>query len=110
MENNQSAKKIFCDLVELGQQGFNTLATDALQLVNDLRLNVTNDKNLFSINCKRAIQNKFKTTWITHLQNIELHPRLRTYTTKKYEYIMEPYLYLVKIKDTISPSYRKISL
>ena len=65
MENNKLAKKIFCDLVEIDQRGFNTLATDALKLVNDLRLDVTNDTNSFSMNCKRAIQNKFKTTWIT---------------------------------------------
>ena len=65
MESNQLAKKIVCDLVELDQQGFNTWATDASKLVNDLRLDVTNDKNSFSMNCKRAIQNKFKTTWIT---------------------------------------------
>ena len=82
MENNRLAKKIFCDLVELAQQGFITRATDALPLVNDLRLDVTNDKNSFSMNCKRAIQNKFKTTWITHLHNTELHPRLRTYRKK----------------------------
>ena len=110
MESNQLAKKIFCDLVELDQQGFNTWATDASKLVNDLRLDVTNDKKSFSMNCKRAIQNKFKTTWITHLQNTELYPRLRTYRTIKYEYIMEPYLYLVKKKGTISSSYREISL
>ena len=30
MESNQLAKKIFCDLVELDQQGFNTWVTDAL--------------------------------------------------------------------------------
>ena len=95
MESNQLAKKIFCDLVELDQQGFNTWATDASKLVNDLRLDITNAKNSFSMNCKRAIQYKFKTTWITHLQNTELYPRLRTYKTIKYEYIMEPYLYLV---------------
>ena len=73
MESNQLAKKIFCDLVERDQQGFNTWATDASKLVNDLRLDVTNDKNSFSMNCKRAVQNKFKTTWITHLQNTELY-------------------------------------
>ena len=101
MESNQLAKKIFCDLVELDQQGFNTWATDASKLVNDLRLDVTNDKNSFFMNCKRAIQNKFKTTWITHLQNTELYPRLRTYRTIKYEYIMEPYLYLVKKRHDI---------
>ena len=96
MESNQLAKKIFCDLVELDQQGFNTWVTDALKLVHDLRLDVTNEKNIFSLNCKRAVQNKFITTWSTHLQNTELYPRLRTYRTIKHVFTMEPYLYLVK--------------
>ena len=96
MESNKLAKKVFCDLVELDQQGFNTWATDALKLVNDLRLDPTNDKNELSVNCKRAIQNKFITTWNTHLQSTMLYPCLRTYRTIKYEYVMEPYLYIVK--------------
>ena len=96
MESNKLAKKVFCYLVELDQQGFKTWATDALKLVYDLRLDPTDDKNVFSVNCKRAIQNKFITTWNTHLQNTMLYPRLRTYRTIKYEYVMEPYLYLVK--------------
>ena len=104
VNQNTIAKKIFCDLVELDQKGFNTWATDASKLVNDLRLDVTNDKNSFSMNCKRAIQNKFKTTWITHLQNTGLYPRLRTYRTIKYEYIIEPYLYLVKRHDIVKLS------
>ena len=41
MDSNQLAKTIFCDLVELDQQGFNTWVTDALKLVHDLRLDVT---------------------------------------------------------------------
>ena len=96
MESNQRAKKTFCDLVELDQQGFNTWVTDALKLVHDLRLDVTNEKNIFSLNCKRAVQNKFITTWSTHLQNTEFYPRLRTYRTIKHVFAMEPYLYLVK--------------
>ena len=96
MESNQLAKKIFCDLAELDQQGFNTWVTDALKLVHHLRLDVTNEKNILSLNCKRAVQNKFITTWSTHLQNTELNPRLRTYRTIKHVFAMEPYLYLVK--------------
>ena len=42
------------------------------------------------------IQNKFITTWNTHLQNTMLYPRLRTYRRIKYDYVMEPCLYLVK--------------
>ena len=91
MESNKLTKKVFCDLVELDQQVFKTWATDALKLVYDLRLDPTNDKNVLSVNCKRAIQNKFITTWNTYLQNAMLYPRLRTYRTIKYEYVMEPY-------------------
>ena len=73
MESNTLAKKVFCDLVELDQQGFKTWATDALKLVYDLRSDPANGKSVFSVNCKRAIQNKLITTWNTHLQNTMYH-------------------------------------
>ena len=91
-----TSKRRPCDLVQLDQQGFKTWATDALKLLYDLRLDPTYDKKVFSVNFKRVIQNKFITTCNTHLQNTMLYPRLRTYRTIKYEYVTEPYLYLVK--------------
>ena len=68
MESKKLAKKIFCYLVEHDQQGFKKYATDALKLVYDLRLDPANGKNVFSVKCKRAIQNKSITTENTHLK------------------------------------------
>ena len=102
MENSKLAKKVFTDLIELSNQGFITWATGALKLVNDLGLDITSDKRIFATNCKDVIKNKFIMTWSTTLQNTQLYPILRTYRTIKSEFIMEPYLYLVK-----KPRYRR---
>ena len=96
MEVNKLAKQVFCDLVDLSQQGFITWATDALALADDLGLDITSEKNIFSMNCKEVIHTKFTDMWLANLQNSQLYPLLRTYKTFKSNYIMEPYLYLVK--------------
>ena len=96
MESNSLAKKVFCNLIELNNQGFITWATGVLKLANDLGLDITSDKNMFTIKCKDVINNKFIAAWYTKLQNNQLYPILRTYRTIKNEYTMEPYLYAVK--------------
>ena len=54
-------------------------------------LQTTKNHSLWIVNVQFRISSKQR-----GLQNTELYPRLRTYRTIKYEYIMEPYLYLVK--------------
>ena len=69
LESNTLAKKVFCDLVEIGKQGFNIWPTVALKLVYGRRLDVTNGKNAITVIYKRTIQNKFITTW-KYIHNI----------------------------------------
>ena len=59
MDVNKLAKQVFCDLVDLSQQGFITWATDALTLADDLGLDITSKKNMFSMNCEEGIHKKF---------------------------------------------------
>ena len=47
MDVNKLAKQVFCDLVDLSQQGFITWATDALALADDLGLDITSENNIF---------------------------------------------------------------
>ena len=58
MDVNKLAKQVFCDLVDLSQQGFITWATDALALADDLGLDITSEKNIFSMNCKEVIHKR----------------------------------------------------
>ena len=96
MDVNKLAKQVFSDLVDLSQQGFITWATDALTLADDLGLDVTSKKNMFSMNCTEVIYKKITDMWLANPQNSQLYPLLRTYKTFKSNYIMEPYLYLGK--------------
>ena len=96
MDVNKLAKQVFCDLVDLSQQGFITWTTDALTLADDLGLDITSEKNMFSMNCEEGIHKKITDMWLVNLQNSQLYPLLRTYKMFKSNYIMEPYLFLVK--------------
>ena len=91
MDDNKLAKQVYCGLVELNHQGFNTWATDALRLANDLGLDISMEKNVFSTNCKQAIKHNFTSVWLENLQNTQLNPLLRAYRTFKHEFAMEPY-------------------
>ena len=67
MDVNKLAKQVFCDLVDLSQQGFITCATDALALADDLGLDITSEKNIFSMNCKEVIHKNFLTCdWLIY--------------------------------------------
>ena len=90
-------------------QGFNTRATEALRLANDLGLDIFMEKNVFSASCKQAIKHNFTSALLENLQNTELNPLLRAYRTFKHEFAMEPYLYHVK-KIQIPHSHCKVSL
>ena len=65
----QACKAGFCDLVDLSQQSFITWATDALNLADDLRLDITSEMNMFSMNCIEVIHNQFTDMWLANLKN-----------------------------------------
>lgn len=102
MPNDKLAKKVYNYLIALSNQGFTTWATHILNLADDLGLDIGEDENKFANECKRAIRNKFILTWFENLHNCEMNPILRTYRCIKIDFVIEPYLYLVK-----KPQYRQ---
>ena len=96
MNDKKLTKQVHSSLVELSHQGFNTWATDALKLVSGFGLDISMEKNIFADKCKEVVKHNFTSTWSENLQNSQLYPLLRTYRTFKHDYVMEPYLYLVK--------------
>ena len=96
MSNDALVKKVYCVIMELNDQGFTTWATNALELVNDLGLDLNDVQKKFAINFKHAVQSNYIAFWFANLHDIQSNPILRTYRTMKYEYSMEPYLYHVK--------------
>ena len=95
MSNDKLAKKLYLELIVMNNQGFTTWATDALKLVNDLGLDVTNDQKLFVNKCKLIVKENVITNWFTNLHDNQLNPILRTYRNIKFKYCIEPYLCLV---------------
>ena len=52
----KSVKKVYCELKNLNSHGFTNWATDALKLVNDLDLDITEDSKTFTNNCKQIVR------------------------------------------------------
>ena len=94
MSDDKLVKKVYCELKNLNGQGFTSWATDALKVINDPDLDITEDNKTFTNNCKHIVRNKFVSTWFIY--DLQLNPILRTYRTIKFDYLMEPYQYLVK--------------
>ena len=83
---------VFWDLVQLNHQGFIKWETSVLKLAGDLDLDITD----IAIDCKTVIWNRLISSCITNLHNIQLSPILRTYMCFKSDFVIEPYLHLVK--------------
>ena len=73
-----------------------------MELLNDLKLDITMDMKSFALSCKHAVQNKLVAVWNNNLQDSLTNPLLRTYKLFKSYFIIEPYLYLVN-----KPRYRQ---
>ena len=73
MSNDKLAKKVYCVLMELNDQGFTTWATDALKLVNDLGLDLNDVRKNLEMNCKHAVQSNYIATWFANLHDIQSH-------------------------------------
>ena len=80
----------------MNHQGFTTWATAVLKLASDLNLDITDIDNKFANDCKKAIRNRLISSWFTNLHNVQANPILRTYVRFKSDFVIEPYLYLVK--------------
>ena len=93
MPDNELAKKMFLELVQLNHQGFTTWATAVLKLASDLNLDITDVDNKIANDCKKAIKNRFISSWFTNLHNIQANPIFMRF---KSDFVIEPYLHLVK--------------
>ena len=102
MSDEKIAKKVYNDLISFHHQGFNTWATGAMELLDDLKLDITMNTKSFALNCKRAVQTKFVAVWNNMLQDSLTNPILRTYKVFKSDFNIEPYLCLVN-----KPRYRQ---
>ena len=60
------------------------------------RLTINDIDNKFANDCKKAIWNRLISSWFTNLHNSQANPILRTYMRFKSDFVIEPYLYLVK--------------
>jgi len=102
MNNGRFSKKVYNELVNLHEQGFNTWATGVMQLKDQLELDISLNPRSFADICKRTVKNKFVSAWANNLENVLNYPLLRTYKIFKCEFVLEPYLYLVN-----KPRYRQ---
>ena len=48
-----------------------------MELLGDLKLDITMNTKSFALNCKRAVQNKFVAVWNNSLQDSHTNPILR---------------------------------
>ena len=74
MSDDKLVKKVYCEFKNLNSQGFTNWATDALKLVNDLDLDITEDNQTFTYNCKHIVRNNFVSTWFIDLHDLQLNP------------------------------------
>ena len=73
-----------------------------MELLNDLKLDITMNTKSFALGCQHAIQNKVVAVWNNNLQDSLTNPLLRTYKVFKRDFIIDPYLYFVN-----KPRYRQ---
>ena len=57
MSDSKLAEQVYCGLIKLSHQGsrFQYLGNKALRLTNDLGLDISTEKNVFSKNCKQLL-------------------------------------------------------
>ena len=85
MSDDKLVKKVYYEFKNLNSQGFTNLATNALKLVNDLDLDITEDSKTFTNNCKQIVRNNFVSTCFINLHDLQLNPILRTYKTINFD-------------------------
>ena len=76
ISDDKLAKKAYCELKNLNSQGFTNRATDALNVVNDLDLDITEDNKIFIDICKHVVKNNFVSIWfeIAKSRWRDIHP------------------------------------
>ena len=57
-----------------------------MELLDDLKPDITMNTESFALNCKRAVQNKCVAVWNNSLQDSYTNPILRTYKVFKSDF------------------------
>ena len=80
--------KIYNDLIDFHHQRFDTWATGVMELLNDLKLDITMNTKSFALNCKHAVRNKSVAVWNNNSPDSLTNPVLRTYKVFKGDFII----------------------
>ena len=95
MPDNTIVKKVFVELSRLHELGFHTWYSENIKLAETYGLDIEGEYATFKHVCKNAVTNSFLSSWHANLNDLDTNPILRLYTVIKYNYAIEPYLYLV---------------
>ena len=98
MNNECLVKQVYNELASLDELGFTTWVTKVHELGRILQFDIDSnlDNRNFDAHCKQHICNHFISNWRNSISDVNLCPKLRTYSLFKTSFYTEPYLYLVK--------------
>ena len=96
MPNTSIVKRVYEELNNLHQIGFNNWVSDVHKLIDYYNLDITLDCSKFKSVCKRSVNEDYKKRWFLELKNLVKNPILRTYNGFKQNFGQEEYLRVVK--------------
>ena len=99
LPQSSPANIIFREQMRLHHLGFKTWYGKVWELAQMHDIDLNRDYNKAEV--KSLVISTFKTNWLYALNDIAKNPLLRTYSTFKYDFRFEPFLYMVK-----DPKYR----
>ena len=95
MGGDSLTKKVYYELENLTQQGFDTWVGSLCKISDALQLNLHMHPSKFRQECQDIVRSKFIQEWAADIADTSKHPILRTYRYIKSSFRTEPYLYLV---------------
>ena len=98
MGGDSLTKKVYCELENLTQQGFDTWVGVLCKMSDALQLDLHMHPYKFCQKCQDIVGSKFIQEWAADIADTSKHPILRTYRYIKSSFRTESYLYLVNDK------------
>ena len=92
MDKNSLLFKVYKELENLENCGFNTWIGRASELIENNNLDINLEIDKFKHHAKIRLNDKYKQEWLYELQDIPSNPTMRTYTHFKSDFGMEGYL------------------
>ncbi len=112
MSSDFPAKWIYNDLYSLHKCGFKTWVTKALEVFCEIEGPIPStfekfrslDSRKVKNNLKKTLSDKYRSYWLSSINDQDLNPKLRSYNMFKTEFCFEPYLNLTnpKLRTAIS--------